>query len=119
MGEERKVRNLHMDILKFVFIVFALMMFLPTAGVLAQDGVLNLNKASVDELLANEDLELDKEIATAIVNYREKNGAFKKPKDLLNVPGMDEDLFDEINPVMQDGDLIYDPDSDQPGMNAY
>jgi competence ComEA-like helix-hairpin-helix protein len=113
------MRKLHMGILKFVFIVFALMMFLPTAGVLAQDGVLILNKASVDELLANEDLELDKEIATAIVNYREKNGAFKKPKDLLNVPGMDEDLFDEINPVMQDGDLIYDPDSDQPGMNAY
>ena len=113
------MRKLHMGILKFVFIVFALMMFLPTAGVLAQDGVLNLNKASVDELMANEDLELEKDIATAIVNYREKNGAFKKPKDLLNVPGMDKDLFDEINPVMEDGDLIYDPDSDQPGMNAY
>ncbi len=113
------MRNLHMGILKFVFIVFALTVLLPTAGVLAQDGVLNLNKASVEELMANEDLELENDMATAIVNYREKNGAFTKPKDLLKVPGMDEDLFDEISPVMQDGDLVYDPDSDQPGMNAY
>jgi len=113
------VRKLHRGVLKFVFIVFALMMFLMPTGVLAQDDVLNFNTASLKELLANEDLELDEEIANAIVNYREKNGAFKKPKDLLNVPGMTEDIFDEINPIMEDGDLVYDPDSDQPGMNAY
>ena len=113
------MRKLHMGILKSVFIVFTLMIFLPATGALAKDGVLNFNKASVEELMANEDLELEKDMATAIVNYREKNGAFKKPKDLLKVPGMTKDLFGEINPVMEDGDLIYDPDSDQPGMNAY
>jgi competence protein ComEA len=80
---------------------------------------LNFNKASVEVLMANEDLELDGEIASAIVAYREKNGAFKKPADLLKVPGIDQDLIDDINPIMKDGDLVYDPDAEQPGMKAY
>jgi len=53
------------------------------------------------------------------VTYRGKNGVFKKPEDLLKVPGMTQDLLDEINPVMKDGDLVYDPDAEQPGMKAY
>ena len=105
-------------ILKSVLIVFALMVFLPTVGALAEDEVLNFNKATVAQLTANEDLELDKDIAQAIVAYREKNGVFKKPKDLLNVPGMTQDLFVEIGPSMKDGDVVYDPNK-QPGMSAY
>jgi len=108
-----------MHIMKSVFIVFALMAFLPLGGVFAQDDILNFNKADVEGLVANEDLELDEEIAIAIVAYRNKNGAFKKPADLLKVPGIDQDLIDDINPIMKDGDLVYDPDAEQPGMKAY
>lgn len=111
--------KLRMGIFKSVLIVFTLSVLLPATGALAQDGVLNFNKATVEALIANEDLELDEEIANAIVTYRGKNGVFKKPEDLLKVPGMTQDLLDEINPVMKDGDLVYDPDAEQPGMKAY
>jgi competence protein ComEA len=119
LGEEEKVSKRGLSIFKSVSLVFALMVLLSTGSVFAQDGILNFNKASVEVLMANEDLELDGEIASAIVAYREKNGAFKKPADLLKVPGIDQDLIDDINPIMKDGDLVYDPDAEQPGMKAY
>ena len=46
------------------------------------------------------------------MNYREKNGAYKKTEDLLNVPGMTQDWMEEINPVVMDGDVVYDPDAE-------
>ena len=52
-------------------------------------------------------------IAKAIVAYREKNGPFKSPEDLLKVPGITDEIFEDLNPVVsEDGsDIIYDPDS--------
>jgi len=114
------MKKIKMSILNSVFILFVLVIFLPTAGALAQDEIVSLNKATVEELLAIEDIELDEEIASAIVNYREKNGDFKKPEDLLKVPGMTQDWIEEINPVVVDGDVVYDPDYEEEAtMNAY
>jgi len=106
------MKKMNINTLKSVFILFALMVFIPAAGAIAQDGIVSLNKATVEELLAIEDIELDEEIANAIVNYREKNGAFKKAEDLIKVPGMTQDWIEEINPIVLDGDVVYDPDAE-------
>ena len=106
------MKKIKISILNSVFILLVLVIFLPAAGALAQDEIVSLNKATVEELLAIEDIELDEEIANAIVNYREKNGAFKKSEDLLKVPGMTQDWLEEINPVVVDGDVVYDPDAE-------
>jgi competence ComEA-like helix-hairpin-helix protein len=37
-------------------------------------------------------------IAKAIVEYREEVDAFKKPEDLLKVPGITEEVYKQINP---------------------
>ena len=38
------------------------------------------------------------EIADAIVEYREDVAPFKKPEDLLKVPGITEEIYKQINP---------------------
>ena len=48
---------------------------------------INVNKASASELAAA--LALPDEAASAIVEYRRKNGNFKQWQDLKNVPGLD------------------------------
>jgi len=106
------MKKIDLNILKTIFILFALIIFMPTAGAIAQEEIVSLNKATVEELMAIEDIELDEEIASAIVNYREKNGAFKKAEDLLKVPGMTQDWMEEINPQVMDGDVVFDPDAE-------
>ncbi len=106
------MKKIDLNVLKSVLVLFALIVFIPAASAIAQDEIVSLNKATVEELLAIEDIELDEEIANAIVNYREKNGAYKKTEDLLSVPGMTQDWMEEINPVIMDGDVVYDPDAE-------
>ena len=48
---------------------------------------INVNTASPAEMATS--LDLSPEIATAIVRYREQNGAFKTVEDLKKVPGVD------------------------------
>jgi competence protein ComEA len=55
---------------------------------------LNVNTASVEEL---ETLPYIGEVkAKAIVEYREKNGPFRSPEDLLDVPGIGEKTLEKI-----------------------
>ena len=82
-----------------------------TAPAQAQDGIVSFNKATVEELMAIEFVEIPEELAKAIVEYREKNGPFKRGEDLLKVPGMTQDYIEELNPQEKDGDVIYDPDA--------
>ena len=50
------------------------------------------------------------EIAEAICDYRDEDGFFTQPEDLLNVPGITEEVYDEINPqVGTEGDLYTVP----------
>ena len=80
----------------------------------AEDGIVSFNKASVAELMAIEDVEITEELAKSIVAYREKKGPFKDPTDLKDVPGMTNDLLEDLNPVeSEDGsDVIFDPDAE-------
>ncbi len=77
------------------------------------EGIVSFNKATVEELMAIELCDVPEELAQAIVDYRTANGPFKEPEDLLKVPGMTQDFFEELNPVVDDdGDVVFDPDAE-------
>ena len=50
------------------------------------------------------------EIAEAICDYRDEEGPFTKPEDLLKVPGVTKEVYGKINPqVGTEGDLYTVP----------
>jgi comEA protein len=62
------------------------------------DAPLDLNKATAAQL---EKLPgVGPATATRIVEYREKNGAFKKVEDLMNVRGIGEKTFLSLKPLV-------------------
>ena len=70
---------------------------------------ISFNRATVKAFMGLEDVDIPEEVAKAMVEYREKNGPYKSPEDLLKVPGMTEDLFEELEPMEgDDGDVIYE-----------
>ncbi len=72
---------------------------------------IHLNIADVDKLLLIEGMTED--LAYAIIDYREEKGFFKKPEDLLKVPGMTKDLYKTLDPkVGSEGDLYCIPRED-------
>jgi competence ComEA-like helix-hairpin-helix protein len=81
------------------------------------EGVVNLNTATAEEITAIEDVDIPEDLAQAIVDYRTQNGKFSKPADLLKVPGMDQDLLDELDLKVKDGDVVYEKTG--PTMKAY
>ncbi|BDQ37025.1 hypothetical protein SYK_13850 [Pseudodesulfovibrio nedwellii] len=90
----------------------ALCMLFATAA-FAQDDIVSFNKASVEELMSIEDVDVSEDIAKAIVEYRTVNGPFKKADDMVKVPGMTQDFLEELNPqVTDDGDVVFDPDAE-------
>jgi competence protein ComEA len=54
----------------------------------------NINTAGVDELVALPGI--GRAYAERIVEYRQKNGPFKKVEDILNVRGIGEKTFERI-----------------------
>lgn len=58
------------------------------------EGKININKASAEELSSLPSIGMVK--ANAIINYREKYGAFAEIDELLYVPGIGESLLNEI-----------------------
>ncbi|HOO90224.1 MAG TPA: helix-hairpin-helix domain-containing protein [Syntrophales bacterium] len=97
------------SVLVFTFVLT----FSGMVSVAKAEGIISLNKASAEEITAIEDAEIPESLAKAIVEYREKNGPFKDPTDLRKVPGMTDDFYESLNPVLSDdGDVIYDPDAE-------
>jgi competence protein ComEA len=75
--------------------------------------IVSFNKATAKEIMAIEDIEIPDEIAEAIVKYRNDHGTFKVPEDIQKVPGMTQDLIEELNPVLDDtGDVVFDPEAE-------
>ncbi|TES92684.1 MAG: helix-hairpin-helix domain-containing protein [Candidatus Cloacimonadota bacterium] len=78
--------------LLFLCIAVALVMVL-SGPVWAEDsGKINLNKATVEELIQLKGI--GQKYAERIVEFREKNGLFKKAEDIMNVPGIGPKIFD-------------------------
>ena len=67
-----------------------------------------LNIATEEQLMKIEGM--TPELAKAIIEYRTSNGFFKKPEDLLKVPGMTQAIYDTLK-VRQgvEGDIFCVP----------
>jgi competence protein ComEA len=98
---------------KIIFVTWlAAMCILFTTTGFAEDGIVSFNKASVEEIMSIEDVDIPEELAKAIVDYRTANGPFKKADDMVKVPGMTMDFLEELNPQVLDGDVVFDPDAE-------
>ena len=58
----------------------------------AEAEMININTASAEEL--EQLYRVGPTYAVRIVEYREKNGPFKKPEDIMNVPGIGSKTFE-------------------------
>lgn len=79
---------------KLLFLCIAVALVMVLSGPLwAEDaGKINLNKATVEELIQLKGI--GQKYAERIVEFREKNGLFKKAEDIMNVPGIGPKIFD-------------------------
>jgi len=82
-----------------VFVVAVLALAPPpahgaTAQAPASGDKVNINTAGVDELVALPGI--GKAYAERILEYRQKNGPFKRIEDILNVRGIGEKTFERI-----------------------
>ena len=83
--------------MKRVILSVVLLMFMVTAAW----AKININTATVAELETLPGIGAKK--AEAIVKYREDNGKFQKPEDIILVKGIGEKLFDKISGEIEVG----------------
>ena len=76
-----------------VVVVSVVLALVPVAFAVQAEKI-NINKASVEELTKLK--KIGQKYAERIVAYREKNGPFKNPKDVMNVKGVGQKTF-ELN----------------------
>lgn len=108
--------------LKYVFCyLIAALAFLMVGDAYAQhEGGLGIKKVHLNIADREQLMKIDgmtEDLAKAIIEYREKSGFFKKPEDLLKVPGITKDVYDRLDPQTgSEGDLYCVPvegDEDQ------
>jgi comEA protein len=93
---------------KLSSILVALCLLLIAASVQAEDssqsrGVVNINTASVDQLVLLP--RIGPSTAQRVVDFRQENGRFKKPEELMLVQGIGERTFEMLLPyVTVDGE---------------
>ena len=71
---------------------------IPTPKVEETKEKININVATAEELV--ELPGIGKVIAARIVEYREKNGSYKTPEDMMNVKGIGEKTFEKIKDLI-------------------
>ncbi len=71
------------------------------AAPVADERLININTATLEELMTLPGI--GKAYAERVVEYRQKNGPFKKVEDLLNVRGIGEKTFEKIRPRLTTG----------------
>ena len=72
---------------RLLVICLAVAVFMAFVPVLfAEEGKININEASVDELTQLKNIGTS--YAERIVQYREQNGPFEKPEDIMKVKGI-------------------------------
>jgi len=79
----------------FVLIAALFVMLRPGTAAAQAGGKVTLNKASAAQL--GKVPGVSSSLAKAIVDFRTKNGPFKKPDDLLKVPGMTKEILKKMN----------------------
>jgi len=83
----------------------------PAAEKATMGSPINLNTATVAQL---ESLPgIGARIAERIVEYRQKNGSFKKVEELMNVQGVGEKSFLKLKPLI----TVTPPKTDRAGQN--
>ena len=73
----------------------------PAPAKAAPATLININTAPVDQLEVLPGV--GPKMAARIVEYRQKNGGFKKPEDLMNIPGIGEKNFLKLKPLVTVG----------------
>jgi competence protein ComEA len=73
----------------------------PSAAKAASGAIVNINTASVTELTTLPGI--GEKTAARIIEYRQKNGAFKKVEELMNVRGIGEKNFLKLKPQLAVG----------------
>jgi competence protein ComEA len=72
----------------------------PAAAKASNDrNLISINNAGVDELVKLP--RVGPKIAQRIVDYRQKNGKFKKLEDLMNVSGIGEKIFKSLEDMIK------------------
>ena len=77
-----------MKVLLVLSIVAALIVVLNGPSFAGNVKKININKASIEELIQLK--RIGPKYAKKIIDYREKNGPFKKPQDIVKVKGIEE-----------------------------
>lgn len=81
-----------------------------STAAMAEEDAFDLNKATVEQLMAIPDANINEDMAKAII-AQSKISPFKISEDLLKVPGLDNKTLEAINPVEQEGSLWFDPEN--------
>ena len=68
---------------------------IPQINEQVDDDLINLNKASLTELMMLP--RIGEAMAKRIIAYRMENGSFKTIEEIMNVPGIKESIFNQIN----------------------
>jgi competence protein ComEA len=84
-------------------LTFALLALAAVVPMMAADGKVNINNAGPDELSLLP--RVGTVVAQRIVDFREENGRFTQPEDLMLVEGIGEKTFELIEPwIALDGE---------------
>jgi len=97
--------NAVIKLTKSIFFLGMLTITLASLSYAEEPQSVNFNTASSFKLLKLDYVSRD--LARAIVNYRDEFGPFRAPADLLKVPGMTPEIMENLTPeANENGDVI-------------